>query len=87
MLQRYEIKILDLDVVPTFESRRAVWTRIITCYAYQKDFKNAPKPNETPSEFVKVMELAEEILEAAGKGKFPTCRLTARPSSTSCFWG
>ena len=67
---RYEIRILDLDVVPTFESRRAVWTRIITRYAYQKDFKNAPKPNEAPSEFVKVMELAEKILEAAGKGKF-----------------
>lgn len=67
---RYEIKILDLDVVPTFESRRAVWTRIITRYAYQKDFKNAPKPIEAPSEFVKVMELAEKILEAAGKGKF-----------------
>ncbi len=67
---RYEIKILELDVVPTFESNRAVWTRIITRYAYQKDFKNAPKPNNAPSEFVKVMELAEEILEAAGKGKF-----------------
>ncbi len=67
---RYEIKILDLEVVPTFESRRAVWTRIITRYAYQKDFKNAPRPNEAPSEFVKVMELAEGILEAAGKGKF-----------------
>jgi len=67
---RYEIKILDLEVVPTFESRRAVWTRIITRYAYQKDFKNAPRPIEAPSEFVKVMELAERILEAAGKGKF-----------------
>jgi hypothetical protein len=67
---RYEIKILDLEVVPTFESRRAVWTRIITRYAYQKDFKNAPRPNEAPSEFVKVMELAERILEAAAKGKF-----------------
>ena len=63
-LARYEIKVLDLDVVPTFESRRAVWTRIITRYAYQKDFKNAPRPSNAPSEFVKVMELAEAILEA-----------------------
>ncbi len=67
---RYEIKILDIEVVPTFESSRAIWTRIITRYAYQEDFKNAPKPNASPSEFVKVMELAEKILEAAGKGKF-----------------
>ena len=67
---RYEVKILELEVVPTFESRRAVWTRIITRYAYQEDFKNAPTPTETPSEFVTIMELAEEILENAGKGKF-----------------
>ncbi|MFQ6113683.1 MAG: hypothetical protein ACE5NG_06280 [bacterium] len=67
---RYEVKILDLVMVPTFESRRAVWARVITRYAYQEDFKKAPKPVDTPSEFVKVMELAEEILEAAGKGKF-----------------
>ncbi len=67
---RYEVKILDLEVVRTFESRRAVWTRIITRYAYQDDYKNAPAPVETPSEFVNVMELAEEILEAAGKGNF-----------------
>ncbi len=67
---RYEVKILELDVVPTFESSRAVWTRIITRYAYQDDFKNAPTPNENYSEFVEVMELAEKILEAAGKGQF-----------------
>lgn len=67
---RYEVKILDLVVVPTFESRRAVWTRVITRYAYQEDFKKAPSPVDTPSEFVEIMELAEEILEAAGKGKF-----------------
>lgn len=67
---RYEVKILDLKVVPTFESRRSVWTRVITRYAYQEDFKNAPTPIDTPSEFVNIMQLAEEILEAAGKGKF-----------------
>ncbi len=67
---RYEIKILDIEVVPTFESHRAVWTRVITRYAYQEDFKNAPTPQENSSEFVRVMELAEEILESAGKGDF-----------------
>lgn len=88
---RYEVNILELEVVPTFESRRAVWTRIITRYAYQDDFKNAPTPTETPSDFVKVMELAEEILEAAGKGKFKkvrslisdTKRVTFHPSEIS----
>ncbi|MFQ5823739.1 MAG: hypothetical protein ACE5JB_06770 [bacterium] len=67
---RYEVKILNLEVVPTFESRRAVWTRVISRFAYQEDFKKAPTPTNNSSEFVKVMELAEEILEAAGKGKF-----------------
>jgi len=67
---RYEVKILDLDVVQTFESRRSVWTRVITRYAYQEDFKNAPVPVDTPSEFVNIMELAEKMLESAGKKKF-----------------
>lgn len=67
---RYEVRILDLEVVPTFESRRAVWARIVTRYAYQDDFKNAPTPTDVPSEFVNIMDMAEEILEAAGKGKF-----------------
>lgn len=67
---RYEVKILDIEVVPTFESLRAVWTRVITRYAYQEDFKNAPTPLDNPSEFVQIMELAEEILESAGKGDF-----------------
>ena len=67
---RYEIRVLNLEVAPTFESHRSVWTRIITRYAYQDDFKNAAIPVEEASEFYAVMQLAEEILEAAGKGKF-----------------
>jgi hypothetical protein len=67
---RYEVRILELEMTPTFESERSVWTRVITRYAYQEDFKNASTPQESPSEFVRVMELAEEILEAAGKGNF-----------------
>lgn len=71
---RYEVKILDLQVVPTFESRRSVWTRVITRYAYQEDFKNAPTPVDEPSEFFEIMQLAEEILESAGKGDFDDVR-------------
>ncbi|MFQ5637578.1 MAG: hypothetical protein ACE5IR_06235 [bacterium] len=71
---RYEVKILALEVVPTFESQRAVWTRVITRYAYQDDFKNAPTAIDEPSEFVAVMELAERILENAGKGHFKKVR-------------
>jgi len=67
---RYEVKILDLQVVPTFESHRSVWTRVITRYAYQEDYKNAPTPVDNPSEFFEIMEIAEEILEEAGKGDF-----------------
>lgn len=86
---RYEVKILDLEVVPTFESRRSIWTRIITRYAYQEDFKNAPAPIETLTEFVEIMALAEKILETAGKGKFKkvnklisnTKKPTAHPSN------
>jgi hypothetical protein len=86
---RYEVKILDLVVVPTFESRRAVWTRVITRYAYQEDFKKAPSPINKPSEFVEIMELAEKILEKAGKGDFKkvnelisgTSKPTFHPSS------
>ncbi len=67
---RYEVRILDLKVVSTFESRRAVWTRVITRYAYQEDFKNAPPVVDEPSEFIEVMALAGEILKQASKGKF-----------------
>jgi len=67
---RYEIKVLELEVLPTFESNRSVWTRVITRYAYQEDFKNSPNPVDVPSEFVNIMKLAENILEAAGKERF-----------------
>lgn len=67
---RYEVKILDLEVVPTFESQRAVWTRVITRFAYQEDFKKAPSPTDNPSEFVEVMALAQDILKAAAKSDF-----------------
>lgn len=67
---RYEIRILDLEVVQTFESQRAVYTRVITRYSYQEDFRNSKVPVDRPSEFVEVMLFAEKIIKEAGKGKF-----------------
>lgn len=67
---RYEIKILDLETVPTIESEKAVWTRIVTRYAYKEDFNIAPIAETNPSEFVKVMEESQLILKALEKKKF-----------------
>ncbi len=67
---RYEIKILNLEVVPTIESDKAVWTRIITRYAYKEDFNIAPIAEQTQSEFVKVMEEAQDILKTLERRKF-----------------
>jgi len=67
---RYEIKILDLEAVPTIESEKAVWTRIVTRYAYKEDFNVAPIAGQTPSEFVKVMRAAQEVLKALERKKF-----------------
>lgn len=67
---RYEIKILNLEAVPTIESEKAVWTRIVTRYAYKEDFNIAPIAEQTPSEFVKVMAEAQEILKTLERKKF-----------------
>lgn len=67
---RYEIKILNLEAVPTIESEKAVWTRIVTRYAYKEDFNIASIAEQTPSEFVKVMAEAQEILKTLEKKKF-----------------
>jgi hypothetical protein len=67
---RYEIKILDLEAVPTIESEKAVWTRIVTRYAYKEDFNIAPIAELTPSEFVKVMEESQMILKVLERKKF-----------------
>lgn len=66
---RYEIKILELETVPTIESEKAVWTRIVTRYAYKEDFNIAPIAEITPSEFVNVMEESQVILKALEKKK------------------
>jgi hypothetical protein len=67
---RYEIKILNLEAVPTIESEKAVWTRIVTRYAYKEDFNIAPIAEYTPSEFVKIMEEAQMILKGLERKKF-----------------
>lgn len=67
---RYEIKILDLEAVPTIESEKAVWTRIVTRYAYKEDFNIAPEADLTSSEFVNVMEISQELLQLSEKKKF-----------------
>lgn len=71
---RYEIKILDLEVIHTFESQRAVYTRVITRYSYQEDFRNSKILVDRPSEFVEVMLFAEKIIKEAGKGKLKKIR-------------
>lgn len=67
---RYEIKILNLEAVPTIESEKSVWTRIVTRYAYKEDFNIAPAADLTLSEFVKVMEISQELLQLSEKKKF-----------------
>jgi len=67
---RYEIKILDLEAVATIESEKAVWTRIVTRFAYKEDFNIAPIAEHTPSEFVNVMEQAQIILKGLERKKF-----------------
>lgn len=71
---RYEIKILDLEAVPTIESEKAVWTRIVTRYAYKEDFNIAPIADQNPSEFVKVMAEAQQILKTLERRKFNKLR-------------
>ena len=71
---RYEIKILNLEAVPTIESDKAVWTRIVTRYAYKEDFNIAPIAEQTPSEFVTVMAEAQEILKTLERKKFSKLR-------------
>lgn len=67
---RYEIKILNLEAVPTVESEKAVWTRLVTRYAYKEDFNVAPIAELTPSEFVNVMKESQVILKLLERKKF-----------------
>lgn len=71
---RYEIKILDLVAVSTIESELAVWTRIVTRFAYKEDFNKIQKVINIESEFVQVMEKAQEILFAVERKNFSSVK-------------
>jgi len=62
---RYEIKILDLEAIPTIESPMSVWTRVITRFAYKEDYNKAIQPAPIQSQFVDVMENAQKLLKSA----------------------
>ena len=67
---RYEIKILDLEIVDTIESPMSVWTRIVTRFAYKEDFNKVKSIENNDSEFVNVMDKAQKILEFVERKKF-----------------
>lgn len=79
---RYEIKILNLEALPTIESETSVWTRIVSRFAYKKDFNLASIPLNTKSEFVQVMDDAQKILRAAEFEKFSTIQELVNTKST-----
>ncbi|GEM_PF-1598868 len=71
---RYEIKILDLDAIPTIESPMSVWTRVVTRFAYKEDYNKATPPEPVQSEFIQVMEIAQTLLKAAENKDFNEIR-------------
>jgi len=71
---RYEIKILDLVAVSTIESSMSVWTRIVSRFAYKEDFNKIQNVADNESEFVQVMERAQQILLAIERKKFSSIR-------------
>lgn len=71
---RYEIKILDLFAVSTIESEMSVWTRIVTRFAYKEDFNKVKETKQVESEFVQVMQRAQEILTTIERKKFSSIK-------------
>ncbi len=65
----YQIRILELDVTHTIESRLSVWTRIATRFQHREDhFRALPKSDEL-SEFVNTLEQARMLLFLAERGR------------------
>lgn len=83
---RYEVKILDLQAVPTIESTKAVWTRIVTRYAYKEDFNIAPKADLTLSEFVTVMGKTALIFQAVENKDFGEIRSALQLKSVALVY-
>ena len=52
------------------ESPVSVWTRVVTRFAYKEDFNKIQDIINNESEFVNLMENAQEILESVEKRKF-----------------
>jgi hypothetical protein len=71
---RYEIKIQDLEALSTVESPMSVWTRVITRFAYKEDFNKAASPAPNQSDFVDVMEVAQNVLKSAEERNFSEIR-------------
>lgn len=65
----YQVKILQLEVVQTVESQLSVWTRIATRFRYREDHYRALPLSDEKSEFVKVLEKAQKILQHVENGK------------------
>lgn len=80
---RYEVKILDLQAVPTIESSKSVWTRIVTRYAYKEDFNIAPKADLILSEFVNVMQKTAFIFQAVEKKDFGAIKTSLQLKSVA----
>jgi len=78
---RYEIKILDLESLPTIESPMSVWTRIVTRFAYKEHYNKAHAPILVQSEFVNVMEVAQKVLRSAEGRDFGEIREVLRLKS------
>ncbi len=61
----------------------SVWARIVTRFAYKEDYNKAAKPAPTQSEFVEVMEIAQNVLKSAEKRDFSEIRNVLRLKSVA----
>lgn len=66
----YQIRILDLEVVRTVESPVAVWTRIVSRFSHREDHLRAPVISQERSEFVRVLEKAQQLMELMERQRF-----------------
>ncbi len=65
----YEVKILDLELISTVESPVAIWTRIATRFRHREDHYRALPLSMEKSDFVKVIEKAQNVLQLAERGR------------------
>ncbi len=65
----YEVRILDLELIATVESPVAIWTRIATRFRHREDHYRALPLSTEKSDFVKVIEKAQKVLQLAERGR------------------